>query len=195
MIEVSTGSTGGAAGWVLFGGLIATGFGSIAARSHPVGFGIAVGSITAGWALAAWWQWWREESTHPVPAAEYFAAVWALAYISLVAMTATQRSSNLGDAMFLFPPVSLLPFVARKLLGDDGDPYGRARSVAYQLHRVCGWMLTALGIFFVVSLYFIIVAPLPLIPGVLNLYAASRYRLDRSTDEPTDADTSLTEHH
>lgn len=195
MIEVSTSSTGGAAGWVLFGGLITTGFATVAARSNSVGFGIVMGSITAGWVLAAWWQWRREENTHPVPATEYFAAVWALAYISLLTMTATQRSYNLGDAMFLFPPVSLLPLITRKVLGDSGNPCGRARSAAYQLHRVCGWMLAALGGLFVVSLYFIFVAPLSLIPGTLNLYAASRYRLARSNEIPTTAESSVTEHH
>ena len=179
MIGVSQGSAAGNAGWALSGALIAIGFGAVAAWPNSVGLGVVVGAITAGWALAAWQQWRREERTHPVPAAEYFAALWALAYSSWIAAAATQRSVNVADALFLFPPVSLLPLVARKALGDDGDPAGRARSIAYQLHRICGWILVLLGGIFVVGVFFIIVAPLSLIPGFLNLSAASRYRVAR----------------
>lgn len=169
--------------WVVGGGLIVAIWGFLghrSARPDSVGLGVVVGCITAGWTVAAWLGWRRTQASGPVPATEYLAAVWAMAYVSLLLLTATQRSYNLVDAMIVLPPVSVLPLAARTLLRDDGDPRGRARSVAYQLHRLLGWMLTLFGTLFVLSLLFVFVAPLTLIPGVLHLAAAHRYRLSRS---------------
>lgn len=184
--EVGVRSTLDAAGWVLVGGVPAAGFGALIAGSESVGFGAVVASVIAGVTLVAWSLWRREEARHPVPVAEYFAAVWALAYISvLVALAAVGNRYELGEAMVLYPPVSVLPLALRTSLGDDGFARGRARTVARHLHRWCGWMLTALGVAFVLSWFFIFVAPLSLVPGLLHLHAASRYRSARATGEPT----------
>jgi hypothetical protein len=121
-----------------------------------------------------------------VPATEYLAVVWLLAYVVLLGVSAGQRDVNVMDSLFLLPPVSFAPAVARVVIGDDGDANGRARSAAYWLHRILGWALTTWGVVFIVSVVFIFVAVLPLVPGILHLRAAASYRVARLDTEGVD---------
>jgi hypothetical protein len=99
--------------------------------------------------------------------------------VVLLAMVARGRSINLADSFLLLPPLSFVPLAARTLLGDDGEPLGMARSVAYLLHRILGWLLTGLAVLFVVTIFFSPAAPLPLVAGLLHFRAAHVYRLAR----------------
>jgi hypothetical protein len=136
--------------------------------------------------IGAWSLWRRRAERRPVPATEYLAVVWLLTYLGLIGVTASRRDVSLIDSFFLLPPVSFAPAMARVLIGDDGDPGGRARSVAQWLHRTLGWALTTLGVFFVISVFFVFAALLPLVPGLLHLRAASAYRAALRGDEVAD---------
>ena len=165
--------------WLTVGGFVTIVFGFfgyLAGSPESVNLGLGVGSVVAALFAGAWWLWLHQESGRPAPAAEYLVAVWAVAYLVLVAISASQRRISLADSFFLLPPVSFVPLAARIAVGDDGDPSGRARSVAYRLHQLFGWALSALGVLFAISLFFIVLAPVPLIPGLMHLRAASLYR-------------------
>lgn len=177
-------STKSTARWVLAGVLIVGVFGFLghrATRPDSIGAGVLVGSLTAGWVLAAAWRWHREASSR-APTAEYLAAVWAIAYVTLLVVTSIDRDINMVDALILMPPVSALPLALRTLLRDDGDPGGLARTVASRLHQVLGVALACLGLLYVVSLILLYVAPFVLVPAAMHLRSAHEYRLDRSTE-------------
>jgi len=168
--------------WLIGGGsfvLIFGSFGYISARPDSVVAGLSVGALTAALTLGAWWLWKREAGRKPVSSAEFFAALWLCAYLAVLIIPSSTRRVNFADAFYLMPPVSVLPLVARMVLGDDGNPRGVARTTAYVLHRVFGWLLTLIAAVFVISLFFLFVAPLPLVPGVLHLRAAHVYRTER----------------
>ncbi len=153
--------------------------------------GVVAASAVVFLVVGAWSMWRRRSERHPLPATEYLAVVWLLAYVVLLGVSAGQRDVNVLDSLFLLPPVSIAPSVTRLVIGDDGDPNGRARSAAQWLHRILGWALTTWGVVFVISIFFIYAAVLPLIPGILHLRAATSYRaarLDAEEEDPaTDA--------
>ena len=153
------------------------------ARTDSVMAGVVSGTITGLLVLLAA-RGWHGWSSAPVPAAEYLAAVWAFSYGALIGITAIRRSLNLADCIILPPPVGFLPLVMRRIVGDDGDPMGAARSTALHLHRVIGWLQTAIGCLAAISLFYLFVAPLQLVPGLLHLRAAHGYRVARTSARP-----------
>ena len=123
---------------------------------------------------------WLRQSACPVPEAEYLVAVWAISYIALVAIVASGRAINLADAFIISPPLGILPLALRVMLGDDGHPAGRARTAAHRLHLVLGWLHIAAGVLAVITVFYVFVAPLQLIPGAFHLRASYRYGVRRS---------------
>lgn len=170
--------------WLAAGGLFVAAFGFLGYSStDAVMAGVASGTITGLLVLlAARWQYGWFPAL--VPTAEYLAAVWAFSYVTLIAITATLGSLNLADWIILSPPVGFLPLAMRKILGDNGDPMGSARSTAYHMHRVIGWLQTAIGCLAAISLFYLFVAPMQLVPGLLHLGAAQRYRVARTSSKP-----------
>lgn len=179
--------------WLAVGGVFAVVsglFGYFSARPDSLVAGLISGTASGLFVIAAR-RLWVAESQSPAPISEYLAAVWALSYIALLALTATQRTVSVVDAIILSPPVGFLPLVLRRLLGDDGDPRGPARSAAFRVHRVLAWLQIAIGGLAVVSLFYVFVAPLQLIPGLMHLRAAFVYRTARNQARTTQAGLGL----
>lgn len=168
--------------WLAVGGLfvaVFAGLGYTSSRPDSITAGAAMGAVTAGLILAARRSWLRH-STSPAPEAEYLVAVWAMSYIALVAIVASGRAINLADAFIISPPLGILPLALRVMLGDDGHPAGRARTAAHRLHLVLGWLHIAAGVLAVITVFYVFVAPLQLIPGAFHLRASYRYGVRRS---------------
>jgi hypothetical protein len=165
--------------WGIVGGFAAL-FGLLAfraARPHSTAAGLIGVGMVVGLAFAV--QAVRVRDHRPVPDGEYLAAIWTLGYAGIVALTATGRSINLGDSLILYPPLGVTPLAVRLVLRDTGDPAGRARRAAHMSHKMLGWFHLAIGGLFVVSLFYILVSPLQLVPGVLHLWAGTEYRRNR----------------
>ncbi len=116
-----------------------------------------------------------------MPAAEYLAVVWLLGYVSLLVIeTIAEDEPPSIDWLILLPPLSFIPLALRRLLGDGGRPRRRARTAAYYAHQVIGFLLCAQGLLMMVSLFYVLIAPLPLVPGIMHFRAGYLYRQQRS---------------
>ena len=137
-------------------------------------FIVVAGSLVT---LALFTRWRRHLGPRSVTMAEYVALLWLLLYaLAALADTVIEHRLVTSDWIYILPPLSALPPAARMLLGDDGDPVGRARTTAFWLHRLVGWLLIAWGTLFVVTGFLIFVSPLPLVPGIIHVRAGSDYR-------------------
>lgn len=142
--------------------------------------GLMSGGGSALLVIGAFAMWQRAQRRHPVPAAEYLALVWLLAYgVLLIVNVVIGRRVQILDWVFLLPPLSLLPIGARWIIGDDGAPRGWARSAAYYLHMTAGVILVGFSLLLIVTVYLIFAAPLSLVPGIMHLRAGHLYHLAR----------------
>lgn len=170
------------AGWIFLGIFIVAFYGLVAYAGQD---SIAAGLLIAGFAsllvLGALALWQRSQEKHPVPAAEYLAVVWLLSYVALGTLDAVvDGQAPSWDWLVLAPPVSFVPPLLRRLLGDDGDPRGRARTATYFAHQALGILFCGLGVLFIISVLLIIAAPIPLVPGIMHLRAGYLYRRQRN---------------
>lgn len=169
------------ASWVFIGFLVVAFYGLIAySGQDSAAAGLLMAGIGVMLMLGALALWQHAAARHPVPAAEYLAVVWLIAYVALGVMDSIAGERlPATDWLILLPPLSFVPPLLRRLLGDDGDPRGPARTAAYYAHQTLGVLYCGLGLLFMLTVLLIIAAPLPLVPGIMHLRAGHLYHVRR----------------
>ncbi len=170
--------------WVIAGLIfvsLLTGLGVLSTRPGSAWPVVVIGGSTLVLVVVGWRAWRTDRIA--TPRTEYFAAIYAIGFVIFALVTGDDRSA-LVTALIILPPIGVVPLGVRTALGERKASADGARAITLRLHHVTAVVLSLIGVFWLVTVYLAVLAPVPLVAATLHWTAWAGYSPSSGEDDP-----------